>query len=284
MATYRLYQFEGIALPDRMTEDDLSTGQVESTLVDSVGSAFDYYGSTRRLPRRRTIAARGRYIGETLYLVDHNSNQLVDHSSNFLIAGAPGEILRARIDDLKRLVGRRGTLYRLRDSDNVLQWIQARLLVVDYVQTVANWDRVADVSATFETLMAAWREQTASSQVVSVVSGTNAVLIANDSDISIEDATLTLAASSTITSLTVTNTASGVNWTWTGTLSSGQSLTVDAGALTVRRGSTDVYSGFVLNSGHTARGWLTLAQGDNMLYATVDGSGTLTISYYRQWM
>ncbi len=54
-------------------------------------------------------------------------------------------------------------------------------------------------------------------------------------------------------------------------------------AQTVRVWGVDAYSGFVLNAGHTAAGWLPLATGETPLEITViGGDATATAQHYTQ--
>lgn len=280
---YVLTEFNDVPLPAGMAEDDFSTGEAESALIDSVNGAFDYFGDRVRLPRRRTITQRGIYVGETAYLVDDAGNYIVDESGNRIIAGSATAMLRAAVDAIKAQQGQRGPLWRRRD-DGALQWARARLLRVDYPRTVEDAGRVAHVDCTFETLDAGWRAATATTTAASVSAGATAGLVVpNAGIVSVPDAVFSAAATSgTVTSVRVQG--QGIDWTWTGSLTTGQTLTVDAGAQTVRRGSADAYGGFARASGHTAAGWLPLAPGDNVLLVTVaGGNANITVTHYDQF-
>jgi DNA repair protein RecO (recombination protein O) len=76
----------------------------------------------------------------------------------------------------------------------------------------------------------------------------------------------------------------GVAWSWTGSLTTGQALVVDAGARTVRQAGVDAYSGFALASTHTARGWLPLAAGINSLQIASVGPGSAALTFYPQFL
>lgn len=279
--TYALTDFNEVALPGRMPEDDLSTGMAENSLLDSIGGAFDYWQTVQRPPRKRTIPFRGIYTGETTYLVDEAGNYIVDEAGNYIIAGYAANILRAQIDALLAQQGRRGSLWRERE-DGALQWLTARLQSVNYIRKVDD-AYTATIDCQFETLDYAWRAETATQKSVNASAGVAAGLtVSNGGDVTVYDATLTVARTSgTISGVTVTG--PGVAWTWAGSLASG-ALVIDCAAQTVRAAGVNAYSGFSLGAGHTARGWLPLEPGDTPLVVTVTGgAATVTVTHYNQF-
>lgn len=283
---YRLDRFDGVPLPMYNPEPDFSQGSVESTLLDSVGSAFDYYGARQRLPRRQTISMKGYYAGVTTYLVDHAGNYIVDESGNFIIVGEGPQQLRAQIDALTAKQGVRGLLYRQRlDDTTVQQWKRARLMQVAHTRKVEERDVLANIGCTFESLMAAWRSKEASESNVELENGAVALSVENGGTVRVEDAIITITATmATITSVRVQDAALTIDWTWAGSLTVGQILVIDCGAQTVRKNGVDAWSGLTLNAGHTADGWLPLAVGPTPLTITCNVAGTLSIAHYDQWL
>ena len=76
----------------------------------------------------------------------------------------------------------------------------------------------------------------------------------------------------------------GIDFVWTGAISSGQTLTIDDGSKSIAIGTTDAYSGFLYDSGHTQDDRLPLSPGQNVLTVTVvGGNAHLELSYYNQW-
>lgn len=283
---YRIYQFGSVALPDVLPEDDLGTGAVGSSLLLAAGGAFDWATGRRRLPLRRSIPFRGRYMAsESSLIVDHLGNQIVDHLGNRIIAGTAATMLRAQVDVLRAMLGSEASLYRRREDDSAVQWVTARLLQLQQVRTVDDAGVVAEVAATFETLMPAWRSstQTATSGTAAAA-GTVALVIDNGGDVTVEDAVLTVTATAAISSVRVVSAQAGVDWTWTGSLGAGSSLVVDAGAKTVRAAGVDAYSGFVLGSGHSAESWLALVKGRTPLAVTVDAAGAVSVGHWNQFV
>lgn len=283
MAGYEIYQFDGVDLPLYDKEHDLSTPVVPSMLAASVGGVYEVR-TARRLPVSHSLVLTGVYSGETTYWVDHAGNNIVDHNGNHLIFGNDRQMLRAQMDALTGKVGVRGNLWRRReDATTVRQWKTARLLKVNYKNTYRDRLVLAEMTATFESAMNAWRSQSQTVTQTNLSTGTAVTLdVTNGGTVSIYDASLVITASGNISSVTVTG--PGINWTWAGMLTDGQTLTVDDAAQTVRRNSTDVYSGFIRNAGHTALGWLPLAAGSTVLRVLADGPGTVAVRHYNQWM
>lgn len=283
---YRLHTFDGVVLPDRVPEDDLSTGMSETSLLDSVGGVVDYYGSRAHLARRQSITLRGLYAGESSYFVDDLGNFLVDDLGNFLIDGSALQVLQAQVDAIKAKTGARGALVRLREQDSSEQWKTARLLGVSHRQTVADALTVALLDCTFETAMAAWRAPTATATSVSAAAATPTGLTPDVAgDVTVDDTVLTITRTSgTITQISVTCPDLGVDLTLVTSIGASESVIVDCGAQTIRRGSTDIYSGLTRNAGHTARGWLPLAPGSNPYVVTcTGGAATVAFSHYNQF-
>lgn len=110
---YRIMSFDGVALPDFNTVDDLGTGEVESSLVDALNGSVDYYGSTRKLPRAQKIPFRGAFVAQNGRLTDGLGRLLLDGNKKYLL---PTEQfftdLQQKTDALKSRLGVLGRLYR----------------------------------------------------------------------------------------------------------------------------------------------------------------------------
>lgn len=283
----KLVEFDGITLPLFDATQDMNAARADSSLLESVGSVFDFYDNRQRLPRLYNISAEGTLIGETTYLVDEAGNRLVDDAGNALIAGTPGTHLRSQIQALRSRVGVRGSLWRQRLDDSATrEWITARCVSVDWNRNVDERTNRAVVRCQFESAMTAWRAASATTTTVSASAGVETpFVLSNGGDVTIDDAIIAIARTSgTITAVTVNCAQLGISWTWgTGSIGAGQTLTVDAGARTVRRGTTNVYSAFSLNSGHTARGWLPIPPGTySFTVLCTGGAATVTVTRYTQ--
>lgn len=280
--SYKLVQFGSVTLPSVMFQEDMSTAPVASTIAQSAGGSFDWRGANRQWPTAQQLTFRTMVRGETLYLIDEAGRQLIDELGNPLIAGTAQTILRNQVDALAGMIGQRDQLWRERLDDGVRQWRYARLLQARPRQDVEQWAAdVVEMEAAFEMANGGWRSQSATTTNGTLVSGGLVGLTINvGGNIEVRDAILTITASGTITSLAITAAALGVSLAWTGSLSSGQVLTIDCGAQTVLRGSVNQYSGFSLAAGHTARGWLPLRNGLNTLLVQSSGPGSVSVSRY----
>ena len=279
---YLITTFDGVPLPLYDPEQDDSAAEALSTLLDSVGGTFDYYGTANRLPRKYGIEVSGIYVGETEYLVDDADNYIVDEAGNYIIAGTAVNRLRDQIQALRAKLGVRGTLTRIRQDDNVQQTITARLLQVRHDKRQQEMARLAKLTCLFESVQTAWQAASATTTTGNATDGVQMGLtVSNGGDVTVYDATLTIARTSgTITAITIVG--SGISLAWTGSTTG--TLTINCGAKTVRIGSTDSYNGFSLGSGHTSRGWLPLAPGITPLVVTVTGgNATVTIRHYNQF-
>lgn len=282
---YRLHKFDNVLLPIYDPRPDMGQGVVESSLLDSVGGAFDYYATRQRLPRKQTITFQGTYLGELSYFVDHSGNFFVDHSGNFFVNGTAEGDLQAQVEALTAKLGQRGSLYRqFLNNPTRLHWKTARLLNVAHQREQQDTSLMAKIFCTFETLMAAWRSETATTTSLGSGSGIRALTVPVIGNVAISDATLAITAGATITSIRMRNTALGVDWTWAGTLTSGQALTVNAGTQRILIGSTNAYSGLTYASVHTARGLLPLVPGTNPYVITTDANATVAFSHFNQWL
>jgi len=259
---YRVYLFANAQLPDVTPEDDLSTGEVESTLVDSVGGAFDYWAAGARLPRKHTITIRGKY------------------------KGADFATLRAQIDTLKSWLGQRSNLHRRREEDSVDQTKTARLMKVLYSRKLDDVDRVAEITAVFESNKPNWYSEISASVTVSL-SASVTVSVVTGGIMAIYDGMITIHATGTITAIRITGTNSigHMDFAWAGLMTSGQNLVIDSGAQTIRRDGTDEYTNVTIGVTHTVPGWFAFspATTNTLTVTRTGGSGTIKVETYDQW-
>lgn len=282
---YTLTHFGATLLPDAMPEDDLSTGMVDSSLVDSIGAAFNYFGSAQRLPRKQQILHKGKFAGEVLYRVTDNGDYRVTSSGDYRVTAASRAAdLAGKVSDLKAKIGQWDQLWRRRTADDELTWKQCRLLQVKHTETVDNADVVSEVESIFETLQVGWRSAAATTTSGSVTADiTRPLIVPNAGSMLVRDAILRVARTSgTITQVHVTG--PGIDITWTGSIGASQTLVIDAGAQTVLIGTTEQYSGLVLNAGHTSDEWLPLNVGNvTLLVSLTGGNGTVSVEHYNRW-
>lgn len=245
--SYQITLFGSVAMPAVMSVEDMSSASVPSTIQVSMGAAFDWRGSGRQFPIQQQITIRGTYLGT---------------SASDLIT---------KINALKGAIGKRDTLTRANFANATTETRIARLLSVKINQDVEqNATLRAEVEATFETPTGGWR---ASAATTASRTGPGNVTITMDGNIECQDAVITVSGGN-ITGLTVESSAIGVKWTWGGSATGGNPLTIDCGAKTIKRGTVNQYTTFTLSTSapiHTARGWLPLAIGANTLTITPTG-------------
>jgi hypothetical protein len=236
-----------------MSVEDMSSASIPSTIQTSMGAAFDWRGSGRQFPIQQQITVRGSYTGS-------NAADLL-----------------TKINALKGTIGTRNTLTRTNFANATTETRIARLLNVKINQDVEqNAANIAEVEAVFETPTSGWRASTAT---VASRTGTGTISITMGGNIECQDAIIT--ASGSITSLTIVSAALGVNLSWGGTASGTGNLTIDCGAKTVVRGTTNQYNSGFVTVNHTARGWLPLAIGTNTITVTPSsGASVVTITAF----
>lgn len=252
---YRLYKFGGHQLlPLGDPQDDVAGADVASDVVEVAGGVTHYaYGLDIVPVRRHTIRHQGIYSSS----VETNVNALM------------------------ALLGQRLQLYRERQSDGVLQYKWARM-------TSCRWRRDKEqsqhavVDCTFDA-EGNWKAVGTSS---ASRSGAGSLGVATAGSAWVMDTTLQFTASSTTThTWRIQNGANGIDFQWSGAVTSGQSVLIEAGIWSVTNNFADAYSGLTVNSAHTAQRWLMLNPSGQTFTITVSaGGGTFLITWYDQWI
>lgn len=283
--THALVRFEGVPLPDAMPTDDLSTGMAESSLRDSIGSVYNYFGSSQRLPRRHQFTHKGKYVGEINVRVTSDGDTRVTSDGDTRVTAASKLAdLTGKTDALKAMIGKWASLWRERLTDGQLTWKACRLLQVRHVETVEQANVVSEVESVFETSDVGWRSEEAVTTSGSVTDGATVALnVPNAGALQVNDAILRIERTSgTITQVSIAG--AGVDITWTGSLGAGETLMIDSGDEVAPVGSEDAYSGLSFGSGHTSDEWLPLIPGNNLYLVTVTGGNAdVSVEHYNQW-
>lgn len=370
---YRFIDFDGVRLPEYNPVDPLSTGEVPSSLAETLNGAIDFWGNTRRLPRSQPIVFRGMYVAERGLIVDHLGRTLIDpkratipavpdppvtnpptlpNPNNMPNKEIPGHDsdraiistdlyfadLRTRTDALK---GRLGYLARLRrqpederiramnanelvkeqirqitksDPTNEaaikaamdklvnieeagLQWKMARLLSVKHDRTLADVNKVANIEASFETTMTAWKSEQLSTYPDS---GKAASTGSIDAEVSVSgsevvnDCVIRLWPSAPLRRFSISANGIIVRWNYPDDLERigapslhdplpiGSEVVIDMGKETITGIVGDLYTNFHIST--VAPGWLSLLPGTNTVKIDSAGVGLLfTVEYYNQW-
>jgi len=281
---YQLIEFDGVDLPLYNPRQDHSPAPMGSALLAAIGGYVDYYGTRRGTAQSQALSITGVVWGETEYLVDEDCNFIVDENGDYIIGGNAAVSLTSQLAALRDKARRRGSLTRQRLSDSYREWKTAHFLEMRQPQEVRDRDFMATVTCTFEMIDPGWHSETATTAGRTLPAGMQKPLyVQNGGGMTVEDAVVTVTRiSGTVTQVDIDCTAQGIDLRWTGSMATG-SLVIDCGAATVRKAGADAYvTGFV-QSGHTARTWLPLAQGTNELLVTVTGGdATVSVVFYAQ--
>lgn len=283
--THKYTLFDTVPLPENNPTQTHDPNGMRSSLRSSIGGLYDALGSVEGKADIRALPVNGVYVGEVEYLVDDVGDYLVDDVGDYLIAADAQTSLRSQVSELRAKIRQRGTLWRVRlDDESVLEWKTARLLGVRQLVTRDNPVAAAELACEFETLMTNWHAETVTTASLSTTAGIAGSLIVENAGDTVNDAVVTVTRTSgTIIAVTITCAALGVAWTWTGSLGAADVLTIDTGAHTIIKTDADAYSGFSL-SGHTARDWLPITQGNHLFLVTVvGGNATVAVSHYTQF-
>ena len=239
---YRLLSFDGVTLPVARSVFEGGPGPgVAGAVMLPGGGAWDGWGSGN--------SRSGPYqIGYSC-----------------VAEGASISALRTTLDAIRAKAGERGTLTRRLIGGSEDHTVTARLLSVE-ISTKPEHSLTArphqPLTLTWEVLSSVWSgaDGTVSG---SLDSSPKNVTVANDGNIPVEDAVVTItAAGSAITSCTVA--VSGISsWTYSGSIAVGESLVVDCGAMSVQNNGSDDYDNFALDGGHVIDAWLRLEAGNN---------------------
>ncbi len=281
-----LERFGTVVLPVIEGEHDTGTaGSRSGLLALPSGGAFDAYGGEQSPRQARTLRLHGD------------------------IDGSASEIQTA-IDALRAKRGRRDTLY-MRMLDNSLRWTWARLLQIE-TQTTPDTVVSLPVDLTFELHDPIWYGalhgagwtfdsgeffdtgltfDMATGDVFALShTATTNISVVNDGNAAVDNAILEIAAGAgAITSVHITTDDLAItqaDFTWTGTVPTGYSLLIDAGAQSiVVTNGTEGYNGLVFNAGHVISGWLRLMPGTTAMAITITSTtdATLTITFSDGW-
>ena len=282
---YQIYKFDDVTLPLYNSEQTHSPGERDTSLYPSVGGVYDYWSTAQKYPRIIPVTLSGWYVGLESYEVDEGGNLIVDATGNYIVSHGASIDLQIQVEALQKKIGKRSSLWRRYTSDaTVLQWKTARLLRTSYeLDAESAGCTVAEVSANFETRQPGWHAETQTTTTATCSTNVIALTVRNGGSMRIDDAKIIITGTGAgFTSVIVQYPGAGIDLRYTGTVTSGQVVTIDCDAGTVRRGATDLYSNFSLGSGHTARGWCPLAVGNNAFMVKTMGAGTVSVRHYNQ--
>ena len=320
---YRITEFAGIQLPMYNTVDDLSTGEVDSTLVQTFNGAVDYFGSTRRTPKTQKMIFKGTYVaqrgvigmlgngGEFHPLVDNKERKYLNSDSFFADLKVQTDLLKGKLGYLDRLIRQPEDAVGKTGTARAQQWKLSRLLSVKHERTLKDVDRVAHIEATFETIMYAWKSEYVtyfpvggSPGITTNFQATPEITVGGTQ--SVNDFIIRLKPRSAMSKFTVAVNGSTITWDMNGKpetttrpaipaarnpIPAGSTVEIDMGRETIKvdgRESiidkgTDLVYTF-FDIDPVRPGWLYLKPGLNKIAFTSTGSEiNYWIEYYNQW-
>lgn len=293
--SYRISAFDALELPHLRTleqEHDMGTGAALTSFQQLPnGTFYDNYGSAKSPQGIRPLILQGWLVEET------------------------EAALRTALDALRKKLGVRGKL-TVHFEDDRLRWQWARLVDVETPSRTAHL-RSCPVELTFQTAAQHWYEIVNSpaewtvgdgtwvlgdgtaelgengTQVTLTATGatgtappaggtTQAVAITHNGNIDATNLVFTITAGTTaISAVKIANGTTGENWYFSATVSAGNILQVDCGAMSITNNAVNAYANFTPSN--RAR-WMTLDPGANTLTVTVNGNGavngTFAIEFY----
>jgi len=274
---YTYTQFGSTDLPNLEGSHDISSGSARVNIMDLPGGgAYDATGGANDRGERGA-----QKIGVAGILLQSD--------------------LAAAYYPLRALVGTRAQLWRTRDDGTTKEWAYARL---DNIRSTRRQKNLfyLEIDMQFVVLSPCWFSETET-----VLSYLDAG--ANDDDLTTTGAESGDVISSilpghggnfpnrgtvveitvisgTITAVSIQNTASVAHTlAWSGSLTVGDVLTIDCGALSVLDGATDAYSG--LTPPTTVDGWLILwpdPSSNSMTVTLTGGAANVEFSFYDAWV
>lgn len=245
------------------------------------------FGATQALPAGRSEAGFGgdvasdvaRTAGGTHFAYGSGVVPLGIHRISH--RGIYSASVQSNVDALMGLLGQRLQLWRFREADSALQWKYARLLECRWDRDVEQVDH-AEIVSEFEAT-GYWK-----SELLSTVSraSTGSLTPTGGGKARVFDAVITFTASSTTThTFRLQDSASGIDWQYSSSITSGQVVTIDGGAFSVKNNGVNAYSNFTLNAGHASDYWCVILPGSNTFTFTLSaGAGTFQIAWYDQWV
>jgi len=271
-------------LPLAMPVDDLSSGVVESGLMDSIGAAYNYWGTATQFARKQKFTHKGLYVGAVNYRITTDGDYRVTPEGDFRVTSSSKIAdLKDQVDNLKSKIGQWGKVWRRSLPDGGMTYKECRLLHVGHVEDVDKAGVVSEIESDFETLDYGWRSPLETLTLLLAAGTSGAIIVTNRGVFPIFDAVLRVTCSSgTITTVTVLGPQIDIKWT--GVLAAGQTLVIDSGSQIVPIGSVDAYTGLTFGVGHTSAEWLPLPLGTVAIsVGVVGGAATVTLEKSDRW-
>lgn len=231
------------------------------------GGLFDPLGSGPSRPGRKVIQVMG------------------------ILNASSGSNLLSAAEDLYSMLGRKSKLWKENPYDSEKLWRYARLINIvagTNVQSIPRNQQAMELF--FEVAGPVWKSDSEKNLSGSLSTQYTNVEIENTGTAYVRDVEITVTASgSNITTVYFRYLSDDGDcyFYYSGTISPGQTLTIDTGQMTVLLGSSDAYDGFGFHSSHEIDGWLQIPpkSSDDLRIERVggDSSSTYTVDYYEAY-
>lgn len=257
---YWLTSFASTTIPVNLGDRgsmDVAAGVADAPLISLPGGrVFDPLGSTTAYRPSATFVARVMIVSDT-----------------------PATI-KSVLDSWQALIGTVGTLVRTADSGGSTHQLTARLMSATVLGRTVEGSRIVRMMLTFQAVSFPW--QTAPS---TLLFGTNATVstthytqaYTNGGNIGQFNCQfiVTPTGGATMTSVTILNSNSGYQISYTGSVASGKQLAIDTATTTVTNDGVADYANFVPPT--TSERWMLIPAGNSTFtyYATFSGGGNI---------
>jgi len=262
---YRITRFASTDLPARREMQDAITGRVQSSMVGLPGGkVFDAHGSETAIGEGYPVKVGG------------------------AVHAATPAALKTAVYLLRALKGVQDKLYRTPDGGSAnSEWVEARC---DAVESVRDWRHRLweNVVLHFTVLDDVW-SGAAGEKNITLATGTDEGEANNLGNAIVHDLTITIAAvDSAITQVDIENLEAGhvSKIRYAGSITAGQSLVIDCGALSVKNNAVDDWDNFSVESAHEIDEWLRLMPGNNTIRVTRTGGSAdsvATLNWYHAY-
>lgn len=255
---YQYTQFGSTALPSYEAQSDVGPLSSQDMRVRTAQGVYDAGGTAQLRPGETVISHRGTMV----------SDDDADMES-----------------DARALAVLRGTYAKLYREwrDGGTEWIWARCIAVRGRRQRGMYLH-QDWEFQFLALSPTWNG-TAHDDDTTLNSSPKALTVTNGGDAVVRNAVITVTAGgANITALTIA--AGSAEISYSGTITAGQALVIDCGALTVKNNGTGDYANFSLTVNHTVIDWMPLEPGNNSVTVTFTGGSTdsvVNFAFYDGW-
>lgn len=302
---YTIFQFDGVTLPTYQLDgdtQDMGTGEALTSFMQLPSRGFyDNYGSTRSPQGVRPITKTCVLWGATSAALDTALDALrakIGVRGKLTISMDNGDYRwqwarLVRVSTPRTSEAKGGFLpCELSFISAAQHWYGIIIGVSGWTWGDSTWvfgDGTVEfgeegtsqtLSATGATFSGTTRTGDGTTQVLDADDN-----MTNDGNIDVTNMIITVTAgTNTITDIQWVNSTSGYTWIYTDDITTGNSLVVNMGAMTVTNNAVDAYSGFTPSNKAT---WDVLNPGDNTINVYVNGNaaadGTIAVEFYHHF-